>query len=25
VQAAMLRWLPPDRRVELVVEPETPQ
>jgi zinc protease len=23
VQAAVLRWLPPDRRVELVVEPET--
>jgi predicted Zn-dependent peptidase len=22
VQAAVLRWLPPDRRVELVVEPE---
>ena len=23
VQAAVLRWLPPDRRVELIVEPET--
>ena len=22
VQAAVLRWLPPDRRVELIVEPE---
>jgi hypothetical protein len=22
VQAAVVRWLPPDRRVELIVEPE---
>ena len=25
VQAAVLRWLPPDRRVELVVEPQAPR
>ncbi len=25
VQAAVRRWLPPDRRVELIVEPEKPQ
>ena len=25
VQAAVLRWLPPDRRVELIVEPEAKQ
>jgi predicted Zn-dependent peptidase len=25
VQAAILRWLPPDRRVELAVEPEKAQ
>jgi len=25
VRAAVLRWLPPDRRVELIVEPEAPR
>jgi zinc protease len=25
IQAAALRWLPPDRRVELIVEPQGPQ
>jgi len=25
VRAAVLRWLPPDRRIELIVEPEAPQ